>query len=254
MSYLVDALKKAERERHAGQAGDLHRAATAATYGRRGTSGAWRWLIAALVASNVGLVVYALRPQPAGEAASSATAAPAQAQARHNDADTMALAQAALQPRDRVAPESHDAPDAAAMSVTRSAPLSGRNSTSTSGATSAQPASDGDGSVRYSRVPLTGDAAPPAETAAAATAAPDADYSAASDDDSVPMQADVSVPAVRINGQLYSSVPGRSFILVDGRRYHEGERLKAGPAVEQIEPSGAILNFQGQRYRVAGPG
>lgn len=63
-----------------------------------------------------------------------------------------------------------------------------------------------------------------------------------------------SVPDVSINGHLFSSVPGRSFILVNGRRYHEGERLAAGPAIESIDATGATLNYQGQRYHINGPG
>lgn len=63
----------------------------------------------------------------------------------------------------------------------------------------------------------------------------------------------VGVPAVRINGHLFSSIPGRSFVLVNGRRYHEGQRLPEGPAIVIIDEQGAILNYRDTRYRLDAP-
>lgn len=61
------------------------------------------------------------------------------------------------------------------------------------------------------------------------------------------------LPDIALSGHLYSSIPGRSFILVNGRRYREGERLREGPAVESIDESGAVLNHRGERFRVDAP-
>lgn len=69
----------------------------------------------------------------------------------------------------------------------------------------------------------------------------------------MPPAAHGELPDIELSGHLYSSIPGRSFILVNGRRYREGERLQEGPAVESIEESGAILNYRGERYRVDAP-
>lgn len=69
----------------------------------------------------------------------------------------------------------------------------------------------------------------------------------------MPPAAHGELPDIELSGHLYSSIPGRSFILVNGRRYREGERLQEGPAVESIEESGAILNYRGERYQVAAP-
>tara|TARA_B100001079_G_C16089510_1_gene373399 strand:- start:155 stop:538 length:384 start_codon:yes stop_codon:yes gene_type:complete len=123
-------------------------------------------------------------------------------------------------------------------------------------------AANAGGQVTYSSVPLTNvpgaqgpDVPTPGRVARKTTHGASIPRSTAEADDTALMSQDqTSAPAITINGQLYSTVPGRSFILVDGRRYHEGERLAAGPAVEQIEPSGAVLRYQGQRYRVDGPG
>ncbi|WP_423824120.1 general secretion pathway protein GspB [Salinisphaera sp. SPP-AMP-43] len=100
--------------------------------------------------------------------------------------------------------------------------------------------------MTYSKTPLTDGASATAPAAASATTAARSE---------LPDQSRVGeAPSVTINGQLYSTVPGRSFILVRGRRYHEGERLAAGPAVESIGPNGATLIYKGERYHVAGPG
>lgn len=102
------------------------------------------------------------------------------------------------------------------------------------------------GSVTYSTAPLDDSDGAGADDRSLATRSPGSAPS------SVEMPG--KVPSVTINGQLYSSVPGRSFILVNGHRYHEGERMASGPAVESIDPSGATLIYRGQRYHVPGPG
>lgn len=61
------------------------------------------------------------------------------------------------------------------------------------------------------------------------------------------------IPAQSVNGHLYSSIPGRSFVLLNGKRYGEGQRTAEGPAVVYIDEEGAVLDFQGLRYRIDAP-
>lgn len=61
-------------------------------------------------------------------------------------------------------------------------------------------------------------------------------------------------PDVQIHGHLFSADPSESFILVDGRIYHEGEHLPDGVAVMRIDKKGALLGYRGQRFHVNGPG
>src|SRR5699024_4863928 len=51
-----------------------------------------------------------------------------------------------------------------------------------------------------------------------------------------------AVPDINMTGHLHSSSPAQSFILVNGRIYHEGQRLEAGPAIVRIDQNGAVLN------------
>lgn len=101
---------------------------------------------------------------------------------------------------------------------------------------------------------------PVAEPVALQPEAPPAAFDAAGDyPEPAASAADLPVgirdrpPSIELNGHLYSSIPGRSFVLVDGRRYREGERLSEGPAVESIDETGAVLNDRGERFRVAAP-
>ena len=252
MSYLVDALKKAERERRAGDASSLHHAAAMDPARRRG-AGYGRWLLAGLIAINVALVVYIWRPQaitptapePAAPSVKATTSEPKVTSNTGNE--TGAEPGPAKQEQKPDTPGIGSPPTITRQTVARPA---------------ASAAPDAGGQVSYSDVPLTEAPSTPApETTTRARDARGETQPAAingptsqADESALMSQNETSAPAITINGQLYSTVPGRSFILVDGRRYHEGERLAAGPAVEQIEPSGAVLRYQGQRYRVAGPG
>lgn len=258
MSYLVDALKKAEQERRAEQHGGLSAQANAQRPASHGRGSGWYWLIAALIATNVALVGYVWRPHPADDAD---TVSRPDAESAHDNAPIAAWTQAVEKTEKRPRPERRpvaatvqpapgQAADAAAEPRDAPTRASLRNTDNASEPNASTPTS---GSVRYASRPLTG-GDPRTNTgddAGSIDTTPDA---TANDDSSLADQADLSVPSVTINGQLYSSQPGRSFILVGGRRYHEGERLVAGPAVESIEPDGAILRYRGQRYRVAGPG
>lgn len=261
MSYLVDALKKAERERCARQAQDIHALSAGAEPAAAGPrAGPWLWLVAILVATNVALAIYVWRPRPANSAPPAAmTSTPSSDQAQQLTRfapdftlpagkaqssparSAQSIPSTAAQSR-RVAPD-HDPTTTAAPHAT--APVADQNLARAAPAHSSQ--RQGQGQVTYSKEPLTGD------DASDAGAASRTSYN--DDDSNAPDQSEVNgVPSVDINGQLYSTVPGRSFILVNGRRYHEGERLAAGPAVESIGPNGAVLRYRGQRYHVAGPG
>ncbi|GAB3685657.1 general secretion pathway protein GspB [Salinisphaera aquimarina] len=234
MSYLVDALKKAERERHEQRGADMRTLSAGDPEGGAGTAGSLlRWVVIALVACNLGLLLYFTLPgegRSVDETRADVTTAaaddmaPVAASTARNPAPAPAAApaQTAVQPRPSTPPPVADRNDRGFGSLRLSDdPLPSR------------------GRVTYSQSPLD-----------------DSSTFSASNQENAPAMEDMggAVPQVTINGHLYSSVPGRSFILVNGRRYHEGERLAAGPAVESIDAKGATLNYRGQRYQVRGPG
>ncbi|AWN17315.1 general secretion pathway protein GspB [Salinisphaera sp. LB1] len=260
MSYLVDALKKAERERYARQEPDiqvLSAGAAALPAGQR--SGPWLWLMAILVATNVALAIYVWRAQP-GHPASAVALADAPPLGNSDKLTRFAPGLSLSIPDNKTgnqaaepAPSTPATPRGGTTRSDRNTAATAAASPSTGRANRVATRTNGDSRsherVRYSNVPLTGDGATDAAPASRPNTAGGGNGADAPD-----QSAFDDVPSVDINGQLYSSVPGRSFILVNGRRYHEGERLAAGPAVESIGPNGATLRYHGRRYHVAGPG
>lgn len=251
MSYLFDALRKAELERYAREHHDLRSVSAGET--RHADWVGQRLLISAVIALvvlNVGLMLYLIWPgqqvpvlrhgapsAPRGSAAGqSASFSRMQAAAAHASA-----ASAATPPDARKAPKNvvdsglqgSRGPKAAQALPTHGVSIGVSSASSV-------PGTDDHGSVIISTRPL----------AATSGASPASPFSQASPADASAGRA----PKVTINGQLYSSVPGRSFILVNGQRYHEGERLASGPAVESIGRNGAELLYHGERFHVRGPG
>lgn len=57
-----------------------------------------------------------------------------------------------------------------------------------------------------------------------------------------------SIPSLTIQFHRYSDDAARSFVLIDGARYRGGETLSAGPILEHIVEGGLVLRWQGQRF------
>lgn len=55
---------------------------------------------------------------------------------------------------------------------------------------------------------------------------------------------------LRLDVHVYSDQPADRFVLINLRKYHEGEQLREGPQVEEITPGGAVLSFRGERFRL----
>jgi general secretion pathway protein B len=65
---------------------------------------------------------------------------------------------------------------------------------------------------------------------------------------------DDRLPRPKINVYAYSATAERDrFVVIGGRKYHEGDRLQDGPAIRRIEESAVTLDFEGQTYRVPRP-
>jgi general secretion pathway protein B len=57
-----------------------------------------------------------------------------------------------------------------------------------------------------------------------------------------------SVPELHLDIHVYSANPAERFVLVNMRRYTEGQALNEGPTVERITTDGVVLNHRGLRY------
>ena len=58
----------------------------------------------------------------------------------------------------------------------------------------------------------------------------------------------VDAPKLRIQVVVFSDVPSERMVIIDGRRYAEGDRIDAETVVERITPEGAVVTRRGQRF------
>ena len=102
------------------------------------------------------------------------------------------------------------------------------------------------GTVVYQTVP---EASGPADVAPAPASAP-----TPSPSDSLPSADDISarggLAPLHLDLHVYERDPARRFIFVNSHKYREGDTLQEGPLVEQITPDGAVLSYQGSRFKL----
>lgn len=55
---------------------------------------------------------------------------------------------------------------------------------------------------------------------------------------------------LHLDVHVYSDQPQDRFVLLNLRKYHEGDELQEGPRLDEITPEGVILSFRGERFRV----
>jgi general secretion pathway protein B len=236
MSYILEALKKAQAERQLGSAPTIH--APQPVPASEPESAASRRPL--LIGLGAGALVVAAgaaflwragpAPAPAAPAAASHRAAPA-AQAP-SAPDTLEVSApppppAPRAPEARVA-EARPAPAAKAAAVPAPAPAA---------APAAVPA--------------------PAPAPAAAPARAPAQPPASAAEDSLPFLQQLpdavqrEVPRVSFGGYMYSANPADRLLLVDKALRHEGEEVAPGLVLEKLLPKAAVMNYRGTRYRVA---
>ena len=58
----------------------------------------------------------------------------------------------------------------------------------------------------------------------------------------------LNLPTMRLDVHVYSSVAAERFAFINGHKYQEGQTLSEGPALERITQDGVVLNYRGQRF------
>lgn len=66
----------------------------------------------------------------------------------------------------------------------------------------------------------------------------------------LPSQFQSMVPKLAINAQVYSAVPAQRFVVINMKRYNEGQSTSEGVNVLSIRQQDIIFSFQGQRFRL----
>lgn len=97
-------------------------------------------------------------------------------------------------------------------------------------------------------------AAPTPAPAPAAAAVPAAD---AAPEENLPFMAQLpeqvqrELPKVAFGGYMYSKNPADRLLLIDNVLRNEGQEVAPGLVLEQLQPRAAVMNYRGTRYRVA---
>ncbi len=128
-------------------------------------------------------------------------------------------------------------------------------------------------SVERESIPVAAKASPPAgprvgpvsppPVAIAAFPSVEAPVSAATLDDSVvddllrldqlPASEREALPSLKLSMHVYTDSPATRFVLIDGRRYGEGENLAPSLQIVEIRRNGTVLNFNGRRFLLQRP-
>lgn len=58
------------------------------------------------------------------------------------------------------------------------------------------------------------------------------------------------LPALNLDIHVHSRDADKRFIVINGRRYREGERLEEGPVLEAVTVDGAVLSQGSQRFQL----
>lgn len=59
-----------------------------------------------------------------------------------------------------------------------------------------------------------------------------------------------ALPGLSFGGSIYSATPANRLLIVNGQLLHEGDSLGPGATLEQIKPRAAVMRVQGLRYEV----
>ncbi|MFH7325040.1 general secretion pathway protein GspB [Desulfurivibrio sp. C05AmB] len=215
MSYILEALKKSERERKLGEVPRLDTPQQAG--GSEPAKPARTWLVPVLLVNTLllaGLLGYLVlsspespgRPQVGEEPSATAgqpAAEPAAEVLQPGAGPELSPEQPAAPPVSPAAPSPTEPPAASPLTL-----------------------------------PLPG----PAEQPAPLEPAPRLSELPAA------VREQITPPKLEIH--VYSESPGRRFVMIGGRQYHEGDRLPGELRLEEITPTGAVLSRHGQAFRI----
>lgn len=260
MSYILEALKKAEQARNRGKAPELFTVqATEAAPPER--SNPWPYIIIAVIAVNAAVLLTWLRPwqrhAPAQMASSTIIQRPVQEKLA--PAPTPAPVPPAEPPiQEEGVPSAAPGPveSKASPSVPRSTPTS-RARTITAPKPSEPKASAkalGASVVRESAAkggnsPKLAAQSPPDSPAPATSSAAEASEAGVIAFNELPASIRQELGSMAVAVHMYSAKPADRFVSINDRPLHEGDEINPGLTLEKITYDGMILSYKGYRFR-----
>ncbi|EIJ44349.1 hypothetical protein BegalDRAFT_3541 [Beggiatoa alba B18LD] len=212
MSYILDALKKAERERELGKIPSID-----STYPPlfTETNHYSRWLILLTVIGLIGFISVAFFWQP-NKLSNDMTVLPT------DNSNTIPATPIARPSVGTPSPLAHQA------QVSRVSETVHDTAPPSMPAVSTPPTR-----------PVSIPASPVVETAPVPSIA------------EVPQYLQQKLPELTINAHVYATEAKQRFVLINGRRYREGMSIQEGMTVEAIRPNDVVINYQQKRFRLS---
>lgn len=81
----------------------------------------------------------------------------------------------------------------------------------------------------------------------------------AASDDSVPLLQQMplefqhALPPLAVTIHVYAPDPSQRILFINNREYHQGGQIAGGIRVEDIVPDGVVLSYQGERFKLSRP-
>lgn len=263
MSYILDALRKSERERKLAQAASLDSMVFSPEPVHKRP---WLpWILGAIAVVNVAVLGYFLGLNsgipPATQTAANQTpppppqGEPAKAQAAAAPPPTIAPAPAALQPMPAVpAP-----PPAKPVTTPPLPPAHPAEREDEEMDTEAVDAAEEEETGEENAADETVEAEDAGEDSGTAASPPHAPVSAAPKQNAVPLLSDMPpafqsrVPQLKINLFAYGANPDERFVVINMSRQSIGSTVADGVLLERIDEDSLTLSFEGQRFRIERP-
>lgn len=212
MSYILDALRKAEAERNLGTAAVPPQAQAAATITAPAAqqSRPWPWIIAAALACALGALAW-LRPlltppppSPAVPASVVAAQAPSAAPRASESSGAKPVPHQEKEETHKAAPKNPPARKTEKTAVAKKA------------------------------------AAP----------VPDAVPAPVATLHDLPVELQKQIPPLKVGGYIYSTNQAERSVLINNRLLTEGDEVAPGLILERMLPDGMVMRYQGYRYRM----
>jgi general secretion pathway protein B len=235
MSYILEALKKSEQQRELGRVPGISSVHENTT---KSVGGKWLWLIVGILLLNAGLLVFLLWPEPESEP--SIVSAPVRKPIQRRPPDRPAVALVVSQPPALENPVPGVPQTARIVPVPPEPPAAKPVTTETAVKPVLQ-----ESSVAAAVIPAQPQVEQPPRPALEAYAP------------ELPVWPQIPTHlfqqlsgSLRLDVHVFSDQPQKSFVLINMRKYREGEKLQEGPQLDEITPDGVILSFHGQRFRL----
>lgn len=231
MSYILEALKKAEAERNGIPAQVVRPPVFSATAQRRSAwRSPWPWTMASVIAFAVAGIFWYGQQEKAVPIAVSAPGVPAPAAPPLSVAQAPAPASPPTASTPVAAPTPESKRPAVPEEPTKSAPKPREPSTKEPAARKSAPKK----TAEQSDVPKAATVEPPLATLR-----------------ELPEHIQREIPPLSIGGYIYSGNKADRSVLINRRLLREGDEAAPGLKLEEMRPNGMVFSYKGYRYRAS---